>query len=204
MTERAIDLHVPVFGQREAECGNTSLKSVCWFLGKRLSAKYLARLSGASADGIDHVGLVDAARRTGAAVFERTGGSIAELRSFLNRHHPMIVGWWSQERGDGHFDEGWSLAERRERDCSHFSVVSGIAPNRILLMDPQWITRRGRLRVLGRRWMSIQRFRQVWYDLDTPAYRRVERWYMVVHDDKERFAQQGLAGVDYPPLRTPR
>ena len=29
--QKAIELKVPVFGEREGECGNTSLKAVSWY-----------------------------------------------------------------------------------------------------------------------------------------------------------------------------
>jgi hypothetical protein len=94
---RRIDLRVPVFGQREAECGNTSLKSVLWFLGRRISARHLRALAGVTDDGVDHAPLVAAARCAGAAVFERSGGTISELRWFLAQGLPPIIGWWSQD-----------------------------------------------------------------------------------------------------------
>jgi hypothetical protein len=124
-----IDLPVPVFGQREAECGNTSLKSVLWFLGKRVSARYLGSLAGTNEQGTDHAQLVSAARRVGAAVFERADGTVKELRWFLARGLPSVIGWWSQEPGDAPFDDRWSLTERRDRDCGHFSVVSASIAN---------------------------------------------------------------------------
>ncbi len=192
-----IVLDVPVFGQREAECGNTSLKAVLWHLGRRVSAAELARLAGADRDGINHAGLVAAAGRAGAAVFERAGGSLAELRWFLGRGHPVIVGWWSLDPGDHHFDPAWSLAERRQRDCGHFSVVIGIDTTRLLLMDPQWERRGGRWRVVGRRWMPHATFRRAWYDTDTDAYQRVVRWYLVAHHSGERFAHRFGGGTDH-------
>ncbi|HUQ00884.1 MAG TPA: hypothetical protein VM261_00255 [Kofleriaceae bacterium] len=201
-----IDLHVPVFAQREAECGNTSLKSVMWHLGWRLSARALGRMAGLDDEGINHVGLVDAARRAGASVYVREGGSaaasIAELRWFLAHGHPAIVGWWSMNDGDAHFDPRWSLAERRERDCGHFSVVSGIDATRVLLMDPQALPagRRGGHRgIVGRVWTPLRDFQRVWYDTDTAAYTKVDRWYMVAHRTDERFASRFGAGTDHSP-----
>lgn len=177
----AIRVDVPVFGQEEAQCGVASLKSVLWFLGHRVSAGRLARFSGAGSDGIDHGPLVRAARKRGFAVFSRANGSIADLRRFLKHGHPVIVGWWSQDKGDLPFDPGWSLAERRKRDCGHYSVVCGIDKTRVLLMDPQWEERGGRLKIVGRRWMPTRHFRRVWYDTNTDRYTRVDRWFMVVH-----------------------
>jgi hypothetical protein len=195
-----IKLDVPVFGQREAECGNASLKAVLWFLGRRVSAAHLARVAGTTPDGIDHAALVEAARGFGTSVFSRASGSITELRWFLTRGHPLIVGWWSQDPGDAHHNPAWSLPERRARDCGHYSVICGIDATRVLMMDPQWEMHRGRLRIMGRRWMPISRFRRVWYDTDTDAYRKVERWYMVVHRSHATFAARFKGGEDHPPM----
>jgi hypothetical protein len=68
------------------------------------------------------------------------------------------------------------------------------------MMDPQWEVHRGRLRIMGRRWMPISRFRRVWYDTDTDAYRKVERWYMVVHRSHTAFAARFKGGEDHPPM----
>ena len=191
-------LEVPVFGQRDAECGNTSLKAVLWFHGARLSARELGRLVGVSDEGTDHVGLVRGATAAGANVFERTGGTLAELRWFAERGYPAIVGWWSRDRGDGHFDPRWTLQERRARDCGHFSVVTEVTERRVGLMDPQWHLRRRRWRVIGRTSMSRADFLAVWYDTDTPRYERVDRWYLVVNLDGLRFADR-FPGTDHLP-----
>jgi Peptidase C39 family len=193
-----VRLAVPVFGQRDAECGNTSLKAVLRFLGVRASAARLAELAGASADGIEHAGLVRAVRRLGLASFERAGGSLRELRGFLQLGLPAIVGWWSLAPGEQHFDERWTLAQRRARDCGHFSVLCGLDAARVQLMDPQWQLRAGRWRVVGRRWLPRAHFDKLWYDTDTPRFGRVERWYLVVHDGARRFAAELGAGVDHP------
>lgn len=174
------------------------------FIGKRVSAKHLATLAGATDEGIDHAGLVKAARRTAAAVFERANGSVDELRFFLAQRLPIIIGWWSRDDGDVHFNDQWSLATRRARDCGHFSVISGIDRDRILLMDPQWRLGRGRPRIVGRQWMPIREFRRVWYDTDTAHYLKVDRWYMVAHFSTTRFRPLLHAGVDHAPLAAAR
>lgn len=172
-------LPVPVFAQREAECGNTSLKAVCWYHRRRLSARYLGKLANLDSNGIDHADLVTAARKTGAAVTAGDGGTIRQLRAALVRGLPPIVGWWSMDREDEHFDPRWPVSQRRENDCGHYSVVCGMDDARIQLMDPQWETRRGVYRVIGRRWMPIHDFLRVWYDTATHRYVRVSRWYMI-------------------------
>ena len=194
---RSVRLPVREFGQAEALCGITSLKSVLWYLRRRVSARALARLAGPMPDGIDHEDLVEVARMAGFAVFARAGGTIGELRDFLMLGLPPIVGWWSMDPGDLDYDPSWSLAERRERDCGHYSVLCGFDVGRVQLMDPQWEERPGRLAVVGRRWMPTSRFRRVWYDTDTDAYRKVASWYMVVHREAGGFRERVGAGKDY-------
>jgi Peptidase_C39 like family len=205
---RRLELPVPVFTQREAECGNTSLKAVLAYRGTRVSAARLAALAGTHDEGTEHAGLVRAARQCGAAVFERSGGdrraALAELRWFLTRGHPLLVGWWSQVEDAPAFDPRWTLAQRRANDSGHFSVVTGLDATRVQLMDPEARLRDGprgkSWRAIGHRWMSHEAFLRVWYDTDTPKYRHVERWYLVVHDGAERFAPQLGGGVDFAPI----
>lgn len=196
-------LAVPVFGQRASECGNTSLKAVLWFHGRRLSARRLGRLAGLRAQGIDHAGLVRAANLAGAWAFERAGGTLAELAWFAARGYPAIVGWWSREPGDPHFDPRWPLRERRARDCGHYSVVTALTRDRVELMDPQWHLVRRRWRVVGMTRMARADFLSVWYDTDTSRYRRVDRWYLVVNTGGLRFADR-FPGTDHPPRRRDR
>jgi hypothetical protein len=199
-----IELEVPVFTQREAECGNTSLKAVLAYRGRRCSAARLAELAGTNDEGTEHAGLVGAARRCGAAVFERFGlpprAALAELRWFLERGHPLLVGWWSQVEDAPPFDPRWTLGQRRANDSGHFSVVTGLDATRVRLMDPEARLRDGHWRAIGHRWMSHAEFLGVWYDTDTPRYRHVERWYMVVHDGAQLFAPQLGGGVDFAPI----
>lgn len=199
-----LELPVPVLTQRDAECGNTSLKAVLAYRGRRVSAARLAELAGTNDEGTEHAGLVRAARLCGAAVFERSGGSprsaLAEVRWFLERGHPLLVGWWSQVDGAPAFDPKWTLAQRRANDSGHFSVVTGLDATRVQLMDPEARLREGRWRAIGRRWMPRAEFLRVWYDTDTPRFRPVARWYMVVHDGRERFAAQLGGGVDFSPI----
>lgn len=165
-------LDVPAFRQREAECGNTSLKAALWHLGSRLSARKLRDLSRCTDEGTNHDGMIDAARAAGYEVEAGAGGTIAGLRRHLRRGHAPIVGWWAMEPDSEHFRSSWTLAERRARDCGHFSVVSGVDATRIRLMDPS---------PGAHRWMRQRDFLDVWYDTDTDAYELVRRWYMVAY-----------------------
>ena len=177
---KRVVLDVPVFGQREAECGNTSLKAVCHYFGRRYSARGLGRLAHLTADGIDHGDLVKAAQATGAVTTVTKNGTLGQLHRALSLGIPPIIGWWSRDVGDLDFNPGWSLRERRHRDCGHYSVVCGMDDSRVLIMDPQWGDRRGRYGVLGHRWMNKKEFMRNWYDTDTDRYVRVTRWSMLV------------------------
>ncbi len=180
--QEAIALKVPVFGERDGECGNTSLKAVSWYQGQQLSARRLGKLAHLTVDGIDHAHLVRGARRAGARVTFGRNGTLAQLRAALERGVPPIVGWWSKDRGccDPDFDPKWPLPVRKDRDCGHYSVVTGMGKKGIRLMDPQWREdRKGRLVVVGSTWMSRSDFLRAWYDTDTPRYVKVERWFMV-------------------------
>jgi hypothetical protein len=143
----------------------------------RVSIARLVRLSGATDDGTDHGPLAQAARRLGADVTTSSGGSLRDLLAYTQEGFPVIVGWWSRDPGQSAFDPKWTLAQRLEGDCGHYSVVCGVTKNRVWLMDPQW-TRDG-TRIVGRRSFSVKSFLRNWYDTDTSRYRRVDRWYMV-------------------------
>lgn len=164
-------LDVPVFHQREAECGNTSLKSVFWHLGSRQSAARLKLLARCNEDGTNHDGMIAAARAGGFEVEAGARGTVARIAAYLRRGHPIIVGWWAMEPGDSHFRASWTLEERRARDCGHYSVVCGLDAQRVRLMDPS----------AGMRWMPIREFERVWYDTDGDGYVLVRRWYMVAY-----------------------
>lgn len=206
-----LDLRVPLFTQRAAECGNTSLKAVLAYHGCRVSAAHLGRLAGLTDEGIEHAGLVSAARRLGFATFERHGGtaaeSVAELRFFLARGLPVLIGWWARAAGEPDLDPRWSLAQRRANDSGHFSVIDALDESRpseprLAMMDPDPLLRAGRWRAV-RRWLPLSTFLPLWYDTDTPRFLRVDRWYLVIHATDERFAPQLGAGVDRAPLSAP-
>jgi ABC-type bacteriocin/lantibiotic exporter with double-glycine peptidase domain len=184
---RAIhNLPVPVIGQRTGhECGNTSLAAVVQYLGRQGSPAELAVLARTGEDGTDHAGMIAAAVATGATVFAKAGGTLDELAGFIARGLPVIAGWWSMGPGDRDFDPRWTLAERRRRDCGHYSVVHGVTPTGLLIMDPQ---DGDDGRTIGTCEMSDELFERVWYDTDTDRYVQVHRWYMVMSYERRRFA----------------
>jgi len=205
MQRRSIELAVRPFGQPEAQCGNTSLRMVCWYHGlrRRPTIREIAQLAHTTSDGTDHAGLIRAARTLGATVFSKSGGKLSELRWFLEQGLPAIVGWWSMDAGDLPFDPRWTLAERRRRDCGHFSVVAGMTDHTVRIVDPQWYQRENHhLAVVGNVDVPRARFLATWYDTDTSAFTLVKRWYMVVNFAAMSFADRIPGGRDYAPIRS--
>ncbi len=191
-------LSVPLFSQTsDYTCGSTSLKSVCWYYGRRITEKELAQRCGITRAGIDHGPLIRGARRVGARVFATEDGTVNQLRWFTDQGFPVIVGWWSSDAKSA-FDPSWSRVEREDYDCGHYSVCFGVGGDRIWLMDPQWRYRNATWSVVGKRSIPIPAFRRSWYDTDTARYLRVSRWYAVVHFSERRFAPRLRCGRDYP------
>jgi ABC-type bacteriocin/lantibiotic exporter with double-glycine peptidase domain len=189
-------LAVPVIGQRTGhECGNTCLAAVVRYFGKPFSPAELATLAGTTSDGTDHAKLVAGAVATGATVFAKERGTLSELAGFIARGLPVIVGWWSMGPGDLAYDRRWTLPEKRRLDCGHFSVIRGTTPDGFLFMDPQDGDDE---RTIGYCEKSDATFEDVWYDTDTDAYVRVDRWYMVLNYAGHRFADEIGGGEDHP------
>lgn len=173
-------LAVPVLEQRtEYECGPTCLAAIVRYLGRHVSLEEMAELAGTTQDGTDHANLVEAALRAGAGVFVAEGhhpDAFGEVTDFLRRGLPVIAGWWSMEPGDHHFDPGWDLATRKRLDRGHYSVIRGFTRTGLLLMDP----------IEGYLETSDTELAELWYDTDTDAYQRVDRWYMVLSYEELR------------------
>ncbi len=189
-------LHVPVIGQPTGwECGPASLASVLQYFGKPYSVGEVARLAGTKHSGTDHAQLVSAAVQVGATVFEHAGGGRGALRvatELVACGLPVIVGWWSMWAGDTDFAETWTLGERQERDCGHYSVVHGFTPSTLLVMDPQDGT-------IGCCEWADTEWQRVWYDTDGDAFERVGQWFMALNFDGRCFAERFGAGRDYLP-----
>ena len=187
-------LDVPVIAQpTDYECGNTSLAAVAQFHGKHYSTTQLAELARTTTAGTDHRNLIEAAVATGATVFARADGSLDELATFVGLGLPVIIGWWSMT-GDSHYDPTWSLHERRDRDCGHYSVVCGVIAAGFMVMDPQDDDVG---QAIGMCQLPAAELDAVWYDTDGDAYERVNRWYMVLNYDGRRFADTIGGGEDY-------
>jgi predicted double-glycine peptidase len=188
-----------VIGQDSSfSCGNTCLAAVVQYFGKPYSPKELEVLAKTTREGTDHATLIAGAVATGATVFAKDKGTLAELAGFIARGLPVIVGWWSMEPDSQHFDRAWTLGERKQRDCGHFSVLRGTTPGGFLFMDPQ---DGDDDRTIGYCEQSAKDFEAVWYDTDGPAYDKVSRWYMVLNYAGRLFAKDGKGGQDHRPRR---
>ena len=114
--------------------------------------------------------MVAAARALGTAVSVRANGTLAELAAHIAAGRPVIVGWWSRGPGDRHWKPGWTVGQRRRRDRGHYTVIHGVTPEVITMMDPE----------AGIRELPTAAFLRHWYDTDTPRYVKIRRWYLVV------------------------
>lgn len=171
------------FMQSPGLCGPASLKIALSYFGKDFSEAELAKLAGASADyGTDHEPMIGALNAVGATVFEKTGGTIDELRYFIQKERlPVIVGWWSCRGANPDFQS--------MEDEGHFSVIYHISDQYVYLMDPAVDVCLSRLK--------IKKFLSLWFDTDTPENRRVDRWYIVPNFSGKIFNLPG--GKNYPP-----
>jgi ABC-type bacteriocin/lantibiotic exporter with double-glycine peptidase domain len=146
------------FRQSEGLCGPASLKILLDHYGREFSEAELAHLCNATADiGTDHAGMITAAEQLGEAPHVKQDAGIEDLRGYVDKEIPVIVGWYSDYKGV----EG-----------SHYSVVYHVDDEMISMMDPE--------RDEGMVTMSISEFEKVWYDFDGPEEARVDRWMMVI------------------------
>jgi ABC-type bacteriocin/lantibiotic exporter with double-glycine peptidase domain len=154
------------FMQAPGLCGPASLKIALSYFGKDFSEEELAKLAGASADyGTDHEPMIGALNALGATVFEKAGGTIDELKHFIQKERlPVIVGWWSCYGANPDF-------QNTMEDEGHFSVIYHISDQYVYLMDPAADACLSRL--------TLKKFLSLWFDTDTPENRRVDRWYIV-------------------------
>ncbi len=173
-------LKIKAFGQKADFCGPAALRIVANYFGNKKAENDLGELCGTKVpDGTEHAGLIQGAKAIGAAVFTKDSGSLNELRHFIHKQRlPVIVGWWS---GPDYTRE--EVLGNRELDQGHFSAVYHLTSRYIYLMDPETET--------GQRKITLQKFLAKWWDLDTPEYNRVDRWYLVINFDRKTFKVPG-------------
>lgn len=135
-------------------CGPASLQILLSHYGKEFTEDELSKLCEATAEhGTDHSGLIKAVEALGERPVVKTGASIEDLRHFVERETPVIVGWWNDTE-------------------DHYSVAYELDDETISMMDPQLEE--------GTRTMAIPDFEKAWYDFDGPENVRVDRWMMAI------------------------
>jgi len=94
---------------------------------------------------------------------------VEDLRYFVKKEIPVIVGWWSE-------------------DGDHYSVLYNIDEKNVYLMDPQLEIEEGGTEVK----MPIHQFDSLWYDFEGKNNdRKVLHWFMAVTLSPEKFDVTG-------------
>ncbi len=169
-------LAVKPFEQSVALCGPAALKILLSYFKKDFSEEQLAALADATIeDGVEHEGLIQAAKALDAYVFAKDGGSIDELRYFVKEEKlPVIFGW---------FD-----TVNKGRPGDHYSVVVNVTDKNVIIVDPATNE--------PERWLSIENFPGIWFDFVGKDNKVVTwGWYMVVSFERKKFKVKG--GHDY-------
>lgn len=136
-------------------CGPASLKMALSYFGHNFSEQQLAKWSKATAkEGTEHGGMVEAAKKAGAEVRAKEGGTIEDLEKYVNQLRlPVIVGWF-------------------DHDDDHYSVVVKVTGKWLYLADPQM--RKTRRFAKGF-------FPKIWFDFVGDDSRIASwGWYMTV------------------------
>jgi hypothetical protein len=206
MPDSAHILNVPVVGQLTgSECGNTVLTAMAQYFGRFYDSRDMGHLCTTDEDGTNHESLIECARKTGAYVFAKDRGTVAEVEQFIRYGMPVAIGWWSVDDElfapyDPCLDVAAEkrIAARQERDASHFSVLRGITETSLCFMDPQ---AGDDGRTIGYCEWRIRDFVPFWYDTDTDAYERVDGWYFAISygDGFPPFVSK-LGGRIYAPI----
>lgn len=183
----SIMLHMKSHWQEKpGSCGPASAKILLQYSNKNWSEKVLRQMCGTNSDGTNHYPLIRGLRKTGATVSVKSNATIDDIKKFLQKDMPVLIGMWSPELGELHFDSKWNLNDRRQKDCGHYSVVCGISDRQVTIMDPDnyWIEKGNKT---GRRRMSIGAFLNHWYDTDGKNYKQVKAWMLVINFSDKQF-----------------
>jgi ABC-type bacteriocin/lantibiotic exporter with double-glycine peptidase domain len=135
------------FKQTEAMCGPACLKIVAGYFGRPASAEDIAKLCRSSlVSGTTGANLVRGARRLGFSTRIVDHADYRMIAAWLRKGVPVIVDWMSTKE------------DPRSKECileGHYSVVSGLTRDEILLEDPA----HGRIRRIPRPY-----FLRAWFD----------------------------------------
>lgn len=142
------------FRQTPSFCGPASLKILFDYYGKTFTEAELGELCNTTIEhGTNHADMIAAVKKLGHEPVVKENATFDDLKEWIDNGVPVIVGWWST-------------------DDDHYSVVYGLDDKNIHLMDPELDE--------GRRSMPREEWDKVWYDFESPARFRVERWMMAV------------------------
>jgi ABC-type bacteriocin/lantibiotic exporter with double-glycine peptidase domain len=150
-----IALETKRFRQSKARCGPATLKIVASYFGMNVSeARAAAMCRTSSVSGTTGKNLVAGARKLGFTARIIDGATFRIMAMWLRKGVPLIVDWMSIGR------RGTVRAA-----TGHYSVVSGLTENEIILEDP----------AIGRkRRLSRQLFMSLWYDFKYLSPRKSE------------------------------
>lgn len=141
-------LRVPYYHQKtEYTCGPASLKMVLSYFHVVHSEKYLSRRLRTNKDiGSRHLMMRKAAVKQGFYCYVNDEALWEELEYFIRRKLPVIVNYVESDTNE-----------------SHYAVVSGVSPKRIILADP-WLGKDFRLSKLSflKRWHSQNNDHRHW------------------------------------------
>jgi predicted double-glycine peptidase len=134
------------FKQTRGMCGPACLKMVFAYFGRRVSHKKIAKACRSTlASGTTGANLVRGAKKFGFAGQVSDHSNFRTIAKWLRRGVPVIVDWMSTvpTRASGHMA------------CGHYSVVSRLEKDHIVLQDPA---------IGGERRLSRKAFLNVWFD----------------------------------------
>jgi ABC-type bacteriocin/lantibiotic exporter with double-glycine peptidase domain len=133
--------------QSRAMCGPACLKIEFAHFGRRVSEKEIGKACRSSPQsGTTGTNLVKGAKQFGfsAKIFDRS--NFRTIAKWLRRGVPVIVDWMSTVP---------TVGARQSMACGHYSVVSGLDKDHIVIQDPA---------VGARRRLSRRAFQSVWFD----------------------------------------
>jgi ABC-type bacteriocin/lantibiotic exporter with double-glycine peptidase domain len=149
----------PLFPVRQTPglCGPATLKILLQHLDKEYSEDELAKLCKVTPDtATSHDKIIDGAKAIGGVVETKIGGTIDDLRGYIENEIPVMVGW-KDAKGD------------------HYGVIYEIGKLKVFMMDPETES--------GIRIIPIPEFEAMWHD--THAGEKTERWMMAVTNFKK-------------------
>ena len=160
--------------QTPSFCGPASLKILLTNFGKEYSEEELNALCEATFEyGAEHGDLIKGVKKIGGYCFTKEDATIEDLRYFIKKDIPVIVGWWSEQHGE---------------PDDHYSVMFNIDKDNVYLIDPELEIEEGG----AEEKIPIHEFDKLWYDFEGKNYdRKIIHWFMAVTFSPEKFDVTG-------------